>query len=994
MTKYLRCLTLLVVMSGLCYAQTYVGPEKCLQCHNNPTLGDATGWRTSMHANGYSYVPDDSHSMEKLKGIINDYDQNGVDDFKDGLDFNKISSVFDPYKPNAPVLSYDSQNGYQIKIGEVAHRVYITYGGSGLYKQRYMVKIKTAGGESAGYYVSPIQFNEKTHEYVLYHPDAWYDANDKPIYTAASTFADAAQSSRNMAKGCAGCHVTGLSVKKDSNGEWTLQGAPVADEAAYANYNNIFDIDGDGDLDQMNTTCERCHGPGGDHASAPTKANIINPEDLTPDEANNLCGMCHSRGHSLPNGTFSYPFNDNALTSWKVGDMVKDYYSDGGGYWGDKKNSKKHHQQFFDFYRSPKPTFKYEKVRCFNCHDVHNTEKHHIVTSVEEEDSQGNPIEIATDNDNNTLCLSCHATHGPFKPITKEMVADFANNETAIAAIISKHTNHSYDPENKNSTGGASRCSKCHMPKIAKSAIAYDIHSHTFEAISPAKTLKYDMPNSCAVSCHNKNNYTFGVDMSADVFTSWNEQTDKNLAAHLLFWYENQWFHETNPDGNVVNAKLVRTPPTLDGDDTDAAWAGTDYATIPLANEKSVDVKAVFTSTDLYMLFKWADPTASFTRSGSWSYDGSAWKTSSGQGEDRIAIMWNMSVPEAAWNGRGCMNKCHRNVDNKDPNQDKTTSEDDAYLPRGQKADMWHMKAARSLPATNASATNVTVDPATHEVTAGTISMVGYMDDKYIGPFDANNAPDGGRYGDAGQSTYSRNRNAAKTGPKYIETAPADFMDAMVLTQTEVDGGEAVEVDNLSASDVQTYWAKYAALNAVVPERILHAPAGSRGDIMQAAKWVDGYWITEIKRALNTGNSDDDAIFAPNGSYAFGIALMNNSGGDKHWTTGKAVATLNLGTTGVAERLTDVPGDFNLAQNYPNPFNPSTVIEFTVPRRGKVELKVFSSLGREVTVLVNKDLQAGTYKVNFNAKGLTSGLYYYRMTAPGYVATRKMVLMK
>ncbi|NOX87954.1 MAG: T9SS type A sorting domain-containing protein [Calditrichaeota bacterium] len=994
--KYLGTLFFLFIFSvSMALANSFVGPEKCLTCHNNPTLGDATGWRTSMHANGYSIVLDDSRSMETLYGIIADYDENGVDDFHDGLDFNKITSAFDKYKPNAPILGYSAENGYTITIGDVTHRVYLTYGGSGLYKQRFGVKINTSEGESEGIYISPVQFNEKTHEYVVYHGDAWYDESNKPKFTSSSTLTDAASNSRSLAKNCSGCHVTGLTLDQNASGEWIAHGAEI-DPATVDSYtdNNVFDIDGDGDLDQINVGCESCHGPGGDHVAGPSKANIINPEDLTADQANNLCGMCHSRGKSLPNNTFGFPYHDDTMTGWSPGDMVADIYSDGGGYWGDGINSKKHHQQFYDFYKSPKPTFAYHQVTCFECHDVHNSQKHHIVEDMVEEDVNNNPITIATENDNNTLCLACHATHGPFAEISKEMVADYASNETAIADIVTKHTRHSWDPTNKNETNGASRCSKCHQPKIAKSAIAYDIHSHTFEPISPEKTLEYAMPNACAVSCHNKNDFTFGVDMSADTFTDWNEDTDKNLAEELLFWYENMWFHETNEEGNVVAAKQVATPPTVDGDDSDAAWAGIDYVSVPLAKEKSIDIKATYTDTDLYLLFKWEDSTASFTRGGAWVYNSGSWSNTSGQNEDRIALMWNMTVPAEEWADQGCMNKCHRNVDNKNVDQDKTTSEDDAYLPDGQKADMWHMKAARSLGAISASGSDLTVDPNTHEVKGGTVTMSGYMDDKYIGPFDPANAPDGGRYGDAGSSTYSRNRNSEKTGPKYIETNPTDFMDAMILHQSEIDNGEAVEVASLSSADLQTAWDKYAALNAVVPERVLHAPDGSRGDVMQAAKWANGYWTAEIKRALNTGHADDDAIFELNNSYTFGIAIIDNGGGEDHWTQGSALTTLNLGSTGIAQGSKNVPFKFELAQNFPNPFNPTTKIPFSVQKAERVVIEVYNIKGQKIRTLLNEVKQPGTYQINFNGNDLASGVYLIQMHTSSFMSSKKMILLK
>ncbi len=539
MNKLLQIFILILVSGSFVFAQTYVGPEKCLTCHNNPGLGDKTGWRTSMHANGYSAVEDDAHTMENLYGIVCDYDQNGIDDFIDGLDFNNITSVFDPYKPNAPVLSYN--NGYYITIGLVTHRVYLTYGGSGLYKQRYVTRINTSQGESNDFYISPVQYNEKTHEYVLYHPEAWYDENNNnvPIYTPTSTLADASLNSRSFTKGCAGCHVTNLSVMQDSNGEWISSGAGVEDEALYVNYNNVYDLDQDGDLDQMNNGCENCHGPGGDHVVAPSPNNIINPadeNDLTPEQANNLCGMCHSRGKSLPNNTFSFPFDDANLVTWNIGDLVATWYTDGGGYYGDSYNSRQHHQQFYDFSKSSKPTFQFHMVTCYECHDIHNEVKHHIREEIEGEDSTGAPITVATENDNNTLCLACHATHGAFENIPVEWVADYQNHINDIAPIVQAHTMHEYDPEGS----GESRCSKCHQPKSVKSAINYDIHSHTFEVIQPEKTIAFSMPNACAVSCHRdvENGgmplFNTGVDVNLG---DWSEQTDIDLADTLMHWY-------------------------------------------------------------------------------------------------------------------------------------------------------------------------------------------------------------------------------------------------------------------------------------------------------------------------------------------------------------------------------------------------------------------------------------------------------------------------
>ena len=90
----------------------------------------------------------------------------------------------------------------------------------------------------------------------------------------------------------------------------------------------------------------------------------------------------------------------------------------------------------------------------------------------------------------------------------------------------------------------------------------------------------------------------------------------------------------------------------------------------------------------------------------------------------------------------------------------------------------------------------------------------------------------------------------------------------------------------------------------------------------------------------------------------------------------------------------DIPQDYALNQNYPNPFNPTTALEFALPEAGKISLTVFNINGREVAVLVNETASAGYHKVEWNAGNLPSGVYFYRLTAPGFTDVKKMILLK
>ena len=94
------------------------------------------------------------------------------------------------------------------------------------------------------------------------------------------------------------------------------------------------------------------------------------------------------------------------------------------------------------------------------------------------------------------------------------------------------------------------------------------------------------------------------------------------------------------------------------------------------------------------------------------------------------------------------------------------------------------------------------------------------------------------------------------------------------------------------------------------------------------------------------------------------------------------------------QQISSIVKDFSLGQNYPNPFNPTTNIEFSIPKSEFVILKVYDILGREVKALISQNLTAGEYKVDFDAQGLSSGMYYYSLRAGDNVSVKKMVLVK
>ena len=135
--------------------------------------------------------------------------------------------------------------------------------------------------------------------------------------------------------------------------------------------------------------------------------------------------------------------------------------------------------------------------------------------------------------------------------------------------------------------------------------------------------------------------------------------------------------------------------------------------------------------------------------------------------------------------------------------------------------------------------------------------------------------------------------------------------------------------------------------------------------------------------------------------YVF-IPLVGGSAGidyDPIWG-----GPLIISGTAVVEQIPgELPSSFQLNQNFPNPFNPSTTISFDLPTRSKVTLKVFNLLGQEVSTLIDKDLPANSYKVEWDGRSesgapVASGIYFYKLIAETdnneFVETKKMMLLK
>ncbi len=585
-------------------ASGYVGSERCGVCHSAIYIE----WGNTLH----------NKPLKTVAGVgdaafVNDADGNGVNDFKDGLDLAGNVN-FSAYGANAPKMSF-SGGKYFITIGAVRYEIQRVQGGNGYWKQRYQTRV----GRS--YYILPVQYNEAQKTYTVYNGSNWYDGSNAPRFTAAygsnalviqmddlNNGTDKKGTAVSWENRCAGCHQTGLAVQVDTA---SYGGTPVKEVVTgYV---------------ELNIGCEACHGPGAAHAASHDPADILNPADLLAGgvagvkRANEVCGSCHSRGASIAlpgmslgmeapallSGSAAIPFlpGNNLLNDLMATGAYVTLTTTASNFWGSVNfasgdvngkfplytASKSHHQQYMDIGQGPHAADKPYDVPCFGCHSPHSAANRHMISTTVKE---GGVTKVTgTKEENNTLCLACHATFGDFSGITTadvQSLADLGASSSVDTAVLGHMIRRANMDVPIDLPNGVGRCTACHMPKTARSA-AYtssfldadgkqkgDIRSHTMKIVMPNtsvrdvtstffntsatdNTVSTSMPGACS-ACHRTS--TAGSAVAGDYeLYGWARSPCSDYLDKGIGGYSDRLIRNDNtvePYNSVSNAACVR----------------------------------------------------------------------------------------------------------------------------------------------------------------------------------------------------------------------------------------------------------------------------------------------------------------------------------------------------------------------------------------------------------------------------------------------------
>ncbi|MBN8586465.1 MAG: T9SS type A sorting domain-containing protein [Ignavibacteria bacterium] len=227
-------------------------------------------------------------------------------------------------------------------------------------------------------------------------------------------------------------------------------------------------------------------------------------------------------------------------------------------------------------------------------------------------------------------------------------------------------------------------------------------------------------------------------------------------------------------------------------------------------------------------------------------------------------------------------------------------------------------------------------------------------------------------------------------GSTWISQSTAPEVNTYALAMIFFGGGEGLAggTNLIRSSNYGANWSSQASLGT----------GNFSGFVMFPAP-VDFYgycWYTRNTTSIYRGmygSSWAIEYTAPAGNYRH-FTNVRNSGICFGVRSNGGITRCNYYFSGITQTGNSIPENYSLSQNYPNPFNPVTKIKFSIPVKGNVKLSVFDALGRVVNILVNQNLNYGTYEAEWNASDYPSGVYFYKLETEKYSETKKMALVK
>lgn len=508
----------------------YVGMSTCLICHEEysteKTLAHRLGFRVPGVSSPLQDISEHPEIDDGLEYFIESADHTGGTavyhydhDGTRGFDEFK-TSLSDPSGAGGIVyaklwLWKDAATGeHKITIENVgnpgdtknfAERVVkLTYGGA-VHKQRYMIEWPNRNGlypilqfQTLG---DDARYDRTRKVFRDYHLDFYWSTRETPG-DPSDDLIRAPSITNNISRNCIGCHAPDYRQFEDPDTGEILC-------TTREDINGEYDIDGNGQLNDLNVGCENCHGPGSIHVSVQQARYIVSPEYLSPSRDVQLCGRCHDRQAGADPIGEDHPLSADSefpLPGLSRGEYLADYVSRAGpaegSFWADFTHSKSHHQQTPDFIKSAHYRNERHLLACSTCHDMHGGTgyRHGLIADPDAPDSP--------------LCMICHGKN----------VGGTAEHTTAALGVT-------HGP-------ATSTCVNCHMVKTAKTgsgrygflldtpdgtsgdtSLTYfenDITSHVFDVpgmdnvgvqgVEPASAMPIPYTNSCG-TCHDPSQF-------------------------------------------------------------------------------------------------------------------------------------------------------------------------------------------------------------------------------------------------------------------------------------------------------------------------------------------------------------------------------------------------------------------------------------------------------------------------------------------------------